>query len=163
MKTVHTLIFTLLIPGTVGVGIPWLLVHDRPADFELGWLRWLAWPLGLFCVALLGLSILDFLRKGDGSPAIWFTRRFSWLWGAEPDKLILDGFYRFSRNPMYIGAFGLVLAEAIWFESWRMLAYAGAGAVFSHLIVVFVEEPHLRRKHGAAYEAYCRRVPRWFW
>jgi protein-S-isoprenylcysteine O-methyltransferase Ste14 len=27
--------------------------------------------------------------------------------------------------------------------------------------VVLVEEPHLRRKQGPAYEDYCRRVPRW--
>jgi protein-S-isoprenylcysteine O-methyltransferase Ste14 len=27
--------------------------------------------------------------------------------------------------------------------------------------VVFYEEPTLRRKFGAEYEEYCRRVPRW--
>lgn len=30
-----------------------------------------------------------------------------------------------------------------------------------HLFVVLYEEPHLRRKFGAEYKAYCVRVPRW--
>jgi hypothetical protein len=33
--------------------------------------------------------------------------------------------------------------------------------VYFHLAVVRVEEPALRRRFGASYSDYCRRVPRW--
>jgi protein-S-isoprenylcysteine O-methyltransferase Ste14 len=31
----------------------------------------------------------------------------------------------------------------------------------TNVFVLFYEEPVLRRKFGAEYEDYCRRVPRW--
>jgi protein-S-isoprenylcysteine O-methyltransferase Ste14 len=32
---------------------------------------------------------------------------------------------------------------------------------FFHFVVVFIEEPHLRTRHGKEYTTYCSRVPRW--
>ena len=61
-----------------------------------------------------------------------------------------------------------------WFHRWALLAgwavaygatalwgYAGLMAVAFHLRVVFGEEPWLARTHGAAWEDYRTRVPRW--
>jgi protein-S-isoprenylcysteine O-methyltransferase Ste14 len=36
-----------------------------------------------------------------------------------------------------------------------------AVSVGAHLLVLYVEEPELRRRFGECYEAYCREVPRW--
>jgi lysophospholipase L1-like esterase len=33
--------------------------------------------------------------------------------------------------------------------------------MFFHLVIVFVEEPHLRKKHGMTYEHFLSSVPRW--
>ena len=37
----------------------------------------------------------------------------------------------------------------------------GLAFLVTHLFVIFYEEPTLKRKFGAAYEDYLRRVPRW--
>lgn len=163
MKTVHTLLFTVLIPGSVVGVIPCLLLQGHSeSDFDLGTFRWQG--ATIFCVGavLLLLSILDFLVKGGGSPAIWFTKPLAFLIGNEPGKLVSSRFYRFSRNPMYLGVDAILLGEAIWFESWNLVAWFVLFAVATHFVVVFVEEPHLRRKFGVEYETFCQQVPRWF-
>jgi protein-S-isoprenylcysteine O-methyltransferase Ste14 len=60
----------------------------------------------------------------------------------------MTGFYRFSRNPMYI-AFVLVLWDwALGFRS-RPLAIYPLGVMQAFLLrVVFGEEPWLARTHG---------------
>jgi protein-S-isoprenylcysteine O-methyltransferase Ste14 len=78
-----------------------------------------------------------------------------------PKKLVVEGPYRIIRNPMYWGVGSVILGEAAVFHSVALteLAIIFAGGVV--LFVLFVEEPVLKRKFGAEYEEYCRRVPRW--
>ena len=42
-----------------------------------------------------------------------------------------------------------------------MATYAVAVGGAFHLFATLYEEPYLRRTFGAAYEDYCRVVPRW--
>ena len=42
-----------------------------------------------------------------------------------------------------------------------MVMFVWGAWLFFHLTVVLLEEPHLRELHGASYDEYCRRVPRW--
>jgi protein-S-isoprenylcysteine O-methyltransferase Ste14 len=57
---------------------------------------------------------------------------------------------------------GLVLGgEAILFQSYRLVVYFLLAWLACHLFVIFYEEPTLKKKFGAAYETYCRAVPRW--
>jgi protein-S-isoprenylcysteine O-methyltransferase Ste14 len=63
---------------------------------------------------------------------------------------------------MYWSVAFVILGEALAFRS---LPLAEIGIVFYAVTMLFVlvyEEPILRRKFGAEYEAYCRQVPRWF-
>jgi protein-S-isoprenylcysteine O-methyltransferase Ste14 len=74
---------------------------------------------------------------------------------------VIAGPYRRMRNPLLAG---LVLALAgagpATGRTWPLvLAVAAAGA--AHVWVVRVEEPRLRARFGAAYDAYLRCVPRW--
>jgi protein-S-isoprenylcysteine O-methyltransferase Ste14 len=62
---------------------------------------------------------------------------------------------------MYLGVESLIAGEAILFSSWRLVEYAAVVALGFHLFVVLYEERALRKKFGAAYEEYCRTVPRW--
>jgi protein-S-isoprenylcysteine O-methyltransferase Ste14 len=62
---------------------------------------------------------------------------------------------------MYLAVGLVLLGEALLFESLPLLAYASLIGMLFHLFVVFYEEPTLKRKFGAEYEAYCRAVPRW--
>jgi len=83
---------------------------------------------------------------------------------APPKRLVVVGFYRHVRNPMYLGFFmGWV---GLWVVFGRAsLAAITVAAVIVLGVVVFVlwyEEPTLRRTFGGEYEEYCRNVPRWF-
>ena len=96
--------------------------------------------------------IFTFATIGRGTPAPFDP----------PRRLVVQGPYRFVRNPMYIGA-GLALAgAALFYGSWPLLGYAGLFFLVTHLFVVWYEEPTLRRTFSQEYEAYCRRVRRWW-
>lgn len=96
--------------------------------------------------------ILTFALVGHGTPAPFDP----------PRRLVVRGPYTHVRNPMYLGA-GLALAgAALFYGSGALWAYAGGFLLLMHLFVVSYEEPTLRRSFGEDYEAYCRRVRRWW-
>ena len=80
-----------------------------------------------------------------------------------PKRLVVTGFYRYVRNPMYVGFF--VGWAGLWVVFGRAsvtaIAVAGAGVLATALFVQLYEEPTLRGKFGADYELYCRNVARW--
>ena len=148
-----TLVFTVLVPGTVTVLVPYGLL-----EWKLEWssleTRHLGW-LGLPLVALGALGLLwcawHFAVTGRGTPA-----------PLDPPKLlVVRGLYRVTRNPMYGSVLTILLGESLVFASWILLAYATALWCAFNLFVVLHEEPTLRKRFGPPYEEYCRRVPRW--
>ncbi|MGB7759606.1 MAG: isoprenylcysteine carboxylmethyltransferase family protein [Bryobacteraceae bacterium] len=157
MLWLRGLIFTVLVPAVVGVYLPSIV--DPRARYAGG-----VWDAGWLIVAagtlIYALCLIRFLAAG-GTPAIFFTRPLRMLLGEEPARLVSGGLYRFSRNPMYVGVLLVVFGQAVLFASPPTAAYGCALFVFFHLIVVFVEEPHLRAKRDPSYDLYCRTVPRW--
>ena len=108
--------------------------------------------LGASGAALALTCILTFVFIGRGTPAPFDP----------PRRLVRRGPYRLIRNPMYLGA-GLALAgAALFYQSIPLLGYAAVFLTITHLFVVLYEEPALRRTFGRDYEAYCRRVGRWW-
>jgi protein-S-isoprenylcysteine O-methyltransferase Ste14 len=153
MIAIRTLIFTVLVPGSVTIWIPYLLLSSSGRSFRhgLGTLMLLgAVPMVLGVVIYLWCA-WDFVLTGKGTPAPWDP----------PGQVVSRGLYQMTRNPMYLGVGLILLGEAILFQSLMLLAYAGLIGVTFHLFIVCYEEPTLRRKFGAAYEAYCQAVPRW--
>ena len=113
--------------------------------------RWIAAVPSVLGFAVALRCVWDFGRTGHGTPAPI----------APPKSLVISGPYRYVRNPMYVGVEFLIVGEAIFFGSWRLLEYAALVAVGFHLFVVLYEEWALKRKFGTAYEEYCKTVPRW--
>lgn len=161
MIFVRLIIFTILIPGTVALYIPRWLAQQFPVHGGFGLLRYVGAPLMLAGFLLYLGSALTFAIEGGGTPAIWFTKPLKYLIGEEPHKLVSGTLYRFSRNPMYIGVMTVVFGQALWLESSVLLIYTALLFICFHLVVVLIEEPHLRRKNGPSYEEYSRAVPRW--
>jgi protein-S-isoprenylcysteine O-methyltransferase Ste14 len=145
--TVGALFFTLwfwLLPSWLGFRVDtasaahWRLIAAIPS------------VLG-FAVALK--CVWDFGRTGHGTPAPF----------APPQRLVVVGFYRYVRNPMYVGFF------LGWAGLWIVFGRASLVALGAAFLVVlgvalFVqlyEEPTLRKMFGAEYEEYCRNVRRW--
>ncbi|WP_116807242.1 methyltransferase family protein [Steroidobacter cummioxidans] len=117
--------------------------------------RALHWPYGLALIALGTFGLLwcvrDFYVSGKGTLAPW----------APPQSLVIVGLYRYSRNPMYVCVFTVLVGWSISFSSIGLLAYALAIGVAFHLRVVLGEEPWLARTHGVAWQQYTRQVRRW--
>jgi protein-S-isoprenylcysteine O-methyltransferase Ste14 len=151
------LIFTALVPFVVGYLVPQNL--RGPVGVAAG-----AWQLGyvLFAVgaALYLWCLVCFLLAG-GTPAIFFTRHFNVLIGKEPLDVVRNGPYRFSRNPMYVGVVTAIFGQALLYRSRPVFVYGVCVAFTFHLVVVLLEEPHLRRVRGDSYAAYLNNVPRW--
>jgi protein-S-isoprenylcysteine O-methyltransferase Ste14 len=77
------------------------------------------------------------------------------------ERLVVQGFYRHVRNPMYVAVTSLVLGQGLLLGSLSVLVYGLVVLLAFHLFVLGYEEPTLRRRFGAEYEAYCAGVGRW--
>jgi protein-S-isoprenylcysteine O-methyltransferase Ste14 len=153
MLFLRSVFFTIVVPGTVTVLIPYLIVARGGAVLPRGWgaLQYLALAPIVVGAAILLRCIWDFARLGRGTLA-----------PVDPPKeLVVQGLYRYARNPMYLGVLILLLGEAMLFESVALLEYAAGWFVVIHLVVVLHEEPTLRRRFGESYDVYCRSVRRW--
>ena len=115
--------------------------------------RWIAAVPSVLGFAVALRCVWDFGRTGHGTPAPI----------APPKKLVVVGFYRYVRNPMYVGF--LTGWTGLWVVFGRtnpaMIGVALLVVLGVHLFVMFYEEPTLRRMFGADYEEYCRNVRRW--
>jgi hypothetical protein len=77
-----------------------------------------------------------------------------------PDKLVQEGPYAFTRNPMYLGDLIFTLGLALILRSKASLLLLLVNAVMLHQRVLEDEE-RLRQRFGPEYDEYCRRVKRW--
>lgn len=143
------LLFTVLIPGTVGVYIPLRLAGSLQAASARDWL--LAAPLLLAGAFVYFWCLWNFAVTGRGTPAPIDP----------PKKLIVRGPHRYVRNPMYLAVLSVVFGWAALFRSTEILGYGIGVALLFHLTVLVIEEPSLRRLFGAEYDEYCRSVRRW--
>lgn len=150
MTALKSLLFLLVAPGMVTGYIPLALLRWG-SKIETGIFAYLAFPLWLIGGVILLWSFWNFLREGHGTPAPI----------EPPRELVAAGFYRYVRNPMYVGVSAIILGHFLWFGSWNLLIYAIVVFMAFDTFVKYYEEPTLKRKFGAAYEEYCRRVPRW--
>jgi protein-S-isoprenylcysteine O-methyltransferase Ste14 len=107
--------------------------------------------VGAAGAALAIWCILSFALIGRGTPAPFDP----------PRRLVVRGPYRYVRNPMYLGSSLALAGAALFYETVVLWAYAGGFLVLMHLVVVWYEEPTLRRTFGEDYEQYCRQVRRW--
>jgi len=96
--------------------------------------------------------VFTFVTIGLGTPAPFDP----------PRRLVIQGPYRFVRNPMYIGAVLALVGAAIFYESLSILAYAVLFFITAHIFVALYEEPTLRKNFGQAYDAYQNKVRRWW-
>ncbi|MFQ5478592.1 MAG: methyltransferase family protein [Candidatus Binatia bacterium] len=147
------LVFTVLIPGTVALYLPWIIAAEGPAPSEpiatLGRHGAIAPLAGGACI--YSWCLWDFMRFGRGTPAPIDA----------PRRLVVRGLYRYVRNPMYLGVLMVILGWAIYFVSALLALYGLSIGLVFHLFVVVYEEPTLRRRFGLQYENYSSRTNRW--
>jgi protein-S-isoprenylcysteine O-methyltransferase Ste14 len=140
----------VVLPGSATLLVPWLLLDG---DYELA-----PWPLVALGVLLLaaGVALFTwtvalFAGLGRGTLAPWDP----------PSKLVVRGPYALVRNPMISGVLSVLLGEAALFGSLALLAWAAVFLTVNAIYFPLVEEPMLRDRFGADYDAYAARTPRW--
>ena len=109
-----------------------------------------------------GLLLLAVLLEGSAVSA--FVRRRTTVSPLQPQRssqLVVSGFYRYSRNPMYLGMLCLLLAWGVWLGQGVVLAGPLLWALWIDRLQIVPEERALEARFGEAYRAYCRRVRRW--
>ena len=146
-------LFVCVAPGTIAGLVPWLVTRwqVQPPFFGQPSLKDLGMALILLGLVPLAESFVRFVWKGVGTPAPFIPAR----------RLAVSGFYRYVRNPMYIGVLAVILGQALWLGEVRLLLYAGVVWLISHLFIVAYEEPMLRRNFAEQYADYHANVPRW--
>lgn len=148
MLLLKNLLFTLLVPGTVAVYLPWSLARALPpAPFI--W-RVASLPFFAVGVAVYAWCVWDFATAG-GTPAPIDA----------PPRLVVRGLYRYTRNPMYVGVLTTILGWVVRYRTAGLLLYAGIVWLCFQAFIVFYEEPHLARIFAAEYAAYRAAVGRW--
>jgi protein-S-isoprenylcysteine O-methyltransferase Ste14 len=148
-----SLVFLILAPGVVAGLMPWLITQwgPVPPDDGPGVLRWTGLILIAAGLAVVLEAFARFAWEGLGTPAPVAPTR----------TLVVSGFYRFVRNPMYVAVTALIFGQAILFASWGVALYGVVIAAAFHTFVRLYEEPTLRQAYGEAYDAYCAATPRW--
>lgn len=144
-----TALFTIIVPGTLAVLVPLLIASDRRATGRA------AFGLAL-CLLALGAGVYlrcawDFAMSGKGTPAPIDA----------PTRLVIRGFYRYTRNPMYVAVLALVAGWAVLFGSPILAGYGVVLFVMFSLFIRHYEEPRLAREFGDEYARYAEQVGRW--
>ncbi len=76
-----------------------------------------------------------------------------------PQRLVLEGPYRYVRNPLYVTDLLLIVGAALLTRSWALLLLAAAYAAQLALQLP-LEEQELGERFGGRYRRYCELVPR---
>jgi protein-S-isoprenylcysteine O-methyltransferase Ste14 len=112
------------------------------------------WVAVIIAVLALGLSIWTmtlFVTIGKGTPAPWDP----------PQKLVINGPYRYVRNPMLTSVFFILLAEVIFFQSLPLFFWFITFIAINLFYFPFFEEKALEKKFGDEYLRYKANVPRY--
>ncbi|MGN9780689.1 methyltransferase family protein [Nonomuraea sp. ZG12] len=152
---VGSALFFAAAPGTVAVLIPWWITGWQPrAPFPVALMlpiRLVGALLILAGAVVLVHAFVRFVVEGFGTPVPV----------APPERLVVGGFYRYVRNPMYVAIFSMIIGQAMLLGRSELLGYAAVVAVVVTAFVRWREEPLLRRRFGAEYDAYRAAVPGW--
>ncbi|NOR71652.1 MAG: isoprenylcysteine carboxylmethyltransferase family protein [Methylomarinum sp.] len=146
---IKTILFSLLVPGVVAVLGPWLIIDDIILESV---------PSALLALLLMAVGsaiyiwcVWDFISFGKGTPAPIDA----------PKYLVIRGLYQYTRNPMYLGVLCFIFGWVLLYTEQALLIYCVCVASTLHLLVIFYEEPILRKQFGSEYIAYSATVNRW--
>ena len=157
--TARVLRSTIALPGVVLIIIPalilWWTNSFKPGWGLSGWLIVLPYLFGLFLLGvgltLLASTIRLFANRGKGTLAPWDP----------PKHLVVEGLYRYVRNPMHSGVFISLYGEGLLFGSVPILIFVTAVFVFHWFYIPLMEERWLKENFGEEYLLYNHNVPAW--
>jgi len=137
-----------LIYVIAAAAVSWYYPWRAIVDLRIVWLGIALVVIG-FAIAFSAATL--FRRKGtELNPT------------SETNKLLLiEGPYRFTRNPMYLGLTIVTLGIAFWVGSLPMFAAPVLVFLTANFVHIPFEEAKMRRQFGAAFDGYTAKVRRW--
>jgi protein-S-isoprenylcysteine O-methyltransferase Ste14 len=149
MKNFLKQLWSLILPITVLVFIPLSIETRMEISFNL--LLILGIPFVIAGLILMIRTISMFIRIGKGTLAPW----------SPTSKLVSNGVYAHTRNPMITGVLMVLLGEVIIFYSGAILVWFILFFIINYIYFLIFEEPRLVKRFGQEYIQYKRNVPRW--
>ena len=151
LKTIHTL------PALQMIGFGLLafilkIITNTSGNYHLVAREWLS-----LLIALVGLTLL-------GSSGVLFKRYNTTINPFEPDKastLVISGWYRWTRNPMYLGFLSVLIAWTLYLANAYALLVTPLFILSINHFNIIPEEKALHHRFGDAYDRYKQRVRRW--
>ena len=146
-----------------GAVFAWLIFFYGPARFmevnaDLSWPIWRSGPSRAFGVLIIVVGVCAvlycmrlFAKVGHGTP----------IPAAPPENLVVLGLYGYSRNPIYVAYVTLWFGIFLFQGHAALLLYTVVATACVEFVIVFWEEPVLKRRFGEQYDAYQKKVPRW--
>ena len=133
--------------------LAWLLAPLLPdAVWVLPLQRQFSLLLALIGVTVCGAGVIRFRLLGTTMNPVNL---------AATSKLVTDGIYRFSRNPMYLGFLLLLVAWSLYLQPFLVLLAPPAFVLYMNRFQIRIEEQALVARFGDVYVDYRQRVRRW--
>ena len=134
-------------------GLMWSIDHFlRFADIAIPFYQWIA---GLLAAVGIGLGISGLLQFFTSGASIDPHKP------AKTNSLVTSGVYRFSRNPMYLGLFCMLLAYTIALQNVLSLLALPLFVWYMNRYQIKPEEEVLLKKFGNEFRQYMEEVRRW--
>jgi protein-S-isoprenylcysteine O-methyltransferase Ste14 len=151
----RNLLAIAILPFTVTVVIPWWLTRYRQIQLVPGSALGVAIQLAGVVALAIGVtlfvaSLRQFIVRGRGTLAPWDP----------PRHLVVEGPYKYVRNPMISGVLFIVFGEAMILRSWPHTQWAIAFLAINMAYIPVIEEPELLNRFGQPYAEYRRHVRR---
>lgn len=142
----------LIVMAAIGLAMAGAARLVPALDLDWPWLDPAAWLVGAVGCILAGSGVYEFGKaKTTRDPRQ----------GAAASTLVVGGFYRATRNPMYLGMLLLLVAWGAWLANLGALATIVIFVLYMNRFQIEPEERYLQGRFGEDYRAYARRVRRW--
>ena len=142
------IIYLGVVLAALGLGAAWPLASPPPTS-----VRWLRIAGVVIAGTGIALDVAAMLAMRRAHTSILPHR------GA--DRLVTDGVFALTRNPIYVGNTLLLAGAGLALASAWMVAGALLAALLVDRLAIRREERHLSARFGQAYADYVARVPRW--
>ena len=147
-----------ILPFNVLITIPFLIFYfgkGNQSSFLASQPNLVIIPIGILAL-ITGLTLMYqtislFSKKGKGTLAPWTPTQ----------KLVVEGPYRYVRNPMISGVLCILIAESLLLSSVYIFCWALFFFTINYIYFILKEEPDLEKRFGADYKEYKENVPRW--